>query len=114
MAFRKVAEFKEVTLQYQTNAGGGVSFQWFTDMPGGVLGARLGSGVPLAGTNAARVTRTIPLDGIEGSEFYPVLTPNNATQLRLFSGVVYLRPIGVYVDGSIGEFWSTPPISVGT
>lgn len=111
MAFRKVAEFKEVTLQYQSN--GASTFQWLTDMPGGTLAARLGAGVSLADTTSTRKTITIPLDNIEGTEFYPVVTPGASTQFRLFSGVVYLRPIGVYIDGSLGEIWSTPPISVG-
>jgi hypothetical protein len=34
--------------------------------------------------------------------------------MSLYSAVVYIRPIGVYIDGSLGEIWSTPPISVGT
>lgn len=112
MAFRKVAEFKEVTLQYQSN--GAATFNWFTDMPGAALAARLGAGTALADTASTRKTRTIPLDGIEGTEFYPQITPGVATQLRLFSMSAWIRPIGVYVDGSIGEVWNTPPISVGS
>lgn len=112
MAFRKVAEFKELTIQYQSN--GPATLQWFTDMPGGALAARLGGGVSLANTSSGRKTITVPLDGIEGTEFYPVFTPGAATQLRLFSGVVYVRLIGVYIDGSLGEIWSTPPLSIGT
>lgn len=112
MAFRKVAEMKECTLQYQSN--GTATLQWYTDMPGGVLTARLGAGTNLPSTNSSRKTITVPLDGIEGTEFYPVVTPAGGTQLRLFSGVVYVRPIGVYIDGSLNEIWSTPPISVGT
>jgi hypothetical protein len=112
MAFRKVAEHKEVSLQYLSN--GPATFQWFTDMPGGALTARLGAGVALPSTAAARKTITIPLDGLQGTEFYPVITPANATQLELFSGTVWVRPIGVYIDGSLGEIWSTPPLSLGT
>lgn len=114
MAFRKVAEFKEVTIQYQSN--GSAIFQWYTDMPGGAMTPRLagGGGVGLNSTASTRKTTTITLDGIEGTEFNPQIVPGPATQLRLFSGVVYLRPIGVYIDGSLGEIWSTPPLSVGT
>lgn len=112
MAFRKVSEMKEVTLQYQSN--GASTFQWFTDMPGGALAARLGAGKTISTSDSTRKTLTIPLDGIEGTEFYPQITPGGGVQFRLFSGVVYLRPIGVYIDGSLGEIWSTPPISVGT
>lgn len=112
MAFRKVAEFKEVTLQYQSN--GAATFQLYTDMPGGALAVRLGAGTAMASTTSTRKTLTIPLDGIEGTEFYPLITPGGSTQLRLFSGVVYVRPIGVYIDGSLSEVWSTPPLSIGS
>lgn len=112
MAFRKVAEFKEVTLQYQSN--GQSNFQFSTDMPGGAPAARLGAGIFLPTTASVRKTITIPLDGIEGTEFFPTITPGSTTQLRLFSGVVYVRPIGVYIDGSLAEKWETPPISIGT
>lgn len=114
MAQRKVAEFKEATLVYQSN--GDATFQFYTDMPGGTLAARLGAGVTLPTTASTRKTITIPLDGIEGSEFYPTVTPGPATQLRIFSGVVLVRPIGVYLDGSVspqGEIWSTQPIAIG-
>jgi hypothetical protein len=110
MAFRKVAEFKEVTFQYSSN--GNAVLHWFTDMPGGALVDRGGASLP--NTLSGRKTLTIPLDGIEGTEFYPFIRPDPATQLRLFSGVVWVRPIGVYIDGSLNEIWSTPPISIGT
>jgi hypothetical protein len=110
MAFRKVAEFKECSLQYQSN--GPATFEWFTDMPGGTLAIRNTTTLPT--TNNTRGTTTIPLDGITGTQFYPFISPSAATQLRLFSGTVYLRPIGVYIDGSLGEIWSTPPLSIGT
>jgi len=112
MAFRKVCEMKEVSIQYSSN--GTATFQWYTDMPGGQLAPRLGIGTALPTTNSTRKTTTIPLDNIEGTEFYPVITPANATQLRLFSGTVWVRPIGVYIDGSLNEIWSTPPLSLGT
>ena len=111
MAFRKVAEFKEVTMYYQSN--GSATFQFYTDMPGGTFAARLPIAITLPSTDNTRKPITIPLDGIEGTEFYPVITPGPATQFRLFSGVVFDRPIGVYLDGSLGEIWKTAPIAIG-
>ena len=114
MAFRKVNEFKEITLVYSSN--GAATLQFYTDMPGNALAARLGSGVTLATSTNKRITITVPLDGIEGTEFYPQITPGASTQFRLFQGVVYLRPIGVYLDGAAvpqGEIWSTVPIAPG-
>jgi hypothetical protein len=114
MAQRQVAEFKSVTLVYQSN--GVATFQLYTDMPGGVLTARLGSGVTLPSTADTRKEITIPLEGIEGKQFYPQVTPGAATQIRIFSGQVELRPIGLYLDGSLspqGEIWKTQPIAIG-
>ena len=110
MAFRRVSEFKECSLQYSSN--GAAVFEFYTDMPGNALALR--KSTSMADTSSGRKTITIPLDNIEGTEFYPKITPGAATQVRLFSGVVWVRPIGVYIDGSISEIWSTPPISVGT
>lgn len=112
MAFRRVAEFKEIDIQWSST--GPSNLQFYTDMPGGTLQPRLGSGKTLPDTTSTRKTTTIPLDGIEGSEFYPQVTPGATTQTRLFSGTLWLRPIGVYIDGSLGEIWSTPPLSIGS
>lgn len=111
MAFRKVAEFKEMSLAYSSN-GASVA-QFYTDMPGGALAARKGAGVSMPSTAATRKTLTIPLDGIEGTLFYPEVTPGAATQVKLFEGTVWLRPIGVYIDGMLGEVWNTQPLAVG-
>jgi len=115
MAFRKVNEFKEITLCYASN--GSATLQLFTDMPGGGLIARLGAGVILAtsGGPGMRTTYTVPLDGIRGTEFYPQIVPGSKTQFELYSGVVYLRPLGVYIDGSLTppEIWQTVPIAPG-
>lgn len=114
MAFQKVFDFKEVTFEYQSN--GTATFQFYTDMPGGTLAERLAAGVTLPTTTNTRKTITIPLDGIQGSEYYPKITPGPTTQFILLSGKVWLRPIGVYLDGSLlpqGEVWETQPIAVG-
>jgi hypothetical protein len=119
MAFRKCNDFKEITLVYASN--GPATLQLYTDMPGGALAARLtenaGAGVTLAssGGPGVRITQTVALDGIRGTEFYPKITPGSTTQFELYSGVVYLRPLGVYIDGSLtpGEIWQTVPIAPG-
>ena len=113
MAFQKVFDFKEVTLEYSSN--GAATFQFYTDMPGGTLAVRLGAGITLASTGGVRKTVTIALDGIQGTLFYPVITPGGSTQLTLLAGKVLTRPIGVYIDGSItpAEIWQTQPIALG-
>jgi hypothetical protein len=119
MAFRKVFEFKEITLEYSSN--GASSLQFLTDMPAGAvpgaLAARLGAGAALPSTTTvgARQTMTIPLDGIRGTQYQPKVTPGTTTQMEIYSGVVYARPIGVYLDGSltIPEIWQTVPLAPG-
>ena len=120
MAFRKVFEFKEITLVYASN--GAATLQFFTDMPSGgnppgTLAGRLTTPVTLpATTSDKRQTMTIPLDGIRGSQFYPAITPGSTTQFELYSAVCYARPLGVYIDGSAvngGEIWQTVPLAPG-
>ena len=118
MAFRKVQEFKEITLQYALTGTGTptATLQFFTDMPAasppGTLAARLGAGIVLPATTG-RKTITIPLDGVRGTEFYPLVTPSGTAQFELYSAVVYLRPLGVYIDGTNSEIWQTVPIAPG-
>lgn len=118
MAFRKVAQFKEMTLEYVSPDAAGVA-QFFTDMPGNHLVSRIGL-VALPQTNSDKTpnTKTIPLvdnNGapFEGTLYYPKVVPpiNGALQLR--GGVVWMRSIGVYLDGTLGEFFETLPLAVG-
>jgi len=120
MAFRVVNELKEITLVYSSN--GVAALQLFTDMPGGALAMRLPTSAPAAGgvsiptSTSKRVTLTIPFDGIRAKEFYPQIVPGSTTQFELYSAVMYVRPIGVYIDGSAlngGEIWQTVPIAPG-
>jgi hypothetical protein len=113
VAIQRVYDFKEMLIEYQSN--GATLVQFYTDMPGGALAARLGAGITLASTAGTRKTIPIPLDGIQGTIFYPTFTPGATTQLFLLSGKIYMRPIGLYLDGSLtpGEIWSPQPIAPG-
>lgn len=113
MAIGKVNQFKEITLCYQSN--GTATLQFYTDLPTS-WAARLGAGVTLASTAGVRATVTVPLDGIEGTQFYPKITPGGSTQFRLFGGHVEMKLIGIYLDGSAlpqAEVWQPDPIAVG-
>jgi|SRR5580700_2107967 hypothetical protein len=114
MAIQRVYDFKEMEITYQSN---GVStVQFYTDMPGGVLAPRLGAGITMASTGGTRKTLPIPLDAIQGTIFYPVFTPGPTTQLFLLAGKIWMRAIGLYLDGSLvpGEIWSPQPIAPGS
>jgi hypothetical protein len=121
MAFRKVAQFKEASLEYVSPSGAS-TFKFSTDMPGGHLTERTG-GKTMPQTNIDKTPATITIslvDGngapLEGTIYQPRVEPfatsaNGGTQLR--SGVVWMRTIGVYLDGTLNEFFETLPISVG-
>jgi hypothetical protein len=118
MAFRKVAQFKEISVEYISTAGPG-TLKFFTDLPGNHLTERTG-GKTLTATNADKSPNTItfPLVDnagapLEGTLYYPRVEPPSYGALQLRSGVVWMRPIGVYLDGTLGEFFETQPISVG-
>lgn len=118
MAFRKVAQFKEVSLEYVSPTAAG-TFKFFTDMPGGALIERTGGKVlPLTPADKSPKTITFPLVDVngaplEGTLYYPRVEPPVAGALQLRSGVIWIRTIGVYLDGTLGEFFETLPISVG-
>jgi hypothetical protein len=112
MAQRKVGQYKEISFTYQCT--GTAKFQFYTDLPGGVLAARLGSGWVLPSTAGIRTTYTVPLDGIEGTIYKPRWTPDAGTHdLIILSAVLMNRSVGVYLDGALGEFWETQPIAIG-
>lgn len=123
MAFKKTLEFKEVSLQYSSN--GPSTFDWFTDIaPGASPGppASLASALsapitlPTTGGVGKRQTITIPLDGVRGTEFYPKIVPQAATQMEIYAMTTWIRPIGVYLNGAApngGEIWQTVPIAPG-
>lgn len=121
MAFRKVAQFKEISLEYVSPSGAS-TLKFYTDMPGGHLTERTGGkSMPITNADKTPATVTFPLvDGngapLEGTLYYPRVEPyatsaSGGTQLR--GGVVWMRAIGVYLDGTLGEFFETLPIPVG-
>jgi hypothetical protein len=127
MAFRKVLEIKEISMQYSSN--GVAKFDFFTDLAAvggvvpavpGALASALSAPVDLPSTLGVgkRQTVTIPLDGVRATEFYPKITPgiSPGTQFELYSMTAYIRPIGVYLNGGApngGEIWQTAPLAPG-
>jgi hypothetical protein len=121
MAFRKVAQFKEVSLAYVSPSGAS-AFTFKTDMPGGLIASRFTGVLPQTPLDHSVRTTTFSLVDVngaplEGTLYVPRVDPfatsaNGGTQLR--SGVIWLRPIGVYLDGTLDEFFETLPIAVGS
>jgi hypothetical protein len=127
MAFRKVLECKEISLQYSSS--GTATLDFLTDIAAlsgsfsapGALASALTAPVTLPSTLGVgkRQTITIPLDGIRATEFAVKIVAGTgapATQFELYAATLYIRPIGVYLNGAApngGEIWQTVPIAPG-
>jgi hypothetical protein len=119
MAFSVMAQFKEISVEYISPTAAG-TLKFFTDSPGEHLAERTGGKV-LPQTNADKTPNTItfPLVDVngaplEGTLYYPRIEPPVSGSLQLRSGVVWMRRIGVFLNGTRGEFFETFPISIGT
>ena len=121
MAFRKVFQVKEVSLEYVSPSGPS-TFKFFTDMPGNHMLDRTGAKtMPQTNADHTPVTTTFSLVDANGAPLEGTLysmrvdpyatSASGGTQLR--SGVVWVRPIGVYLDGSLSEFFETFPAAIG-
>lgn len=123
MAFRKVIEFKELSMQYSSN--GPATLDFLTDITPtgsgtvpGTLASSLSAPVAIAPTSGVgrRQTITIPLDNVRGTEFQVKITPAATTQFELYEMITQIRPIGVYLYGGApngGEIWQTTVIAPG-
>jgi hypothetical protein len=108
MALQRVKQFKDIELEYEAVAAMTVTF--LTDMPGSAMALRATLNFPLTTT---RRTLTLPLDGIEGTLFQVKIV--STAVVRLYGGVVRVKPIGVYFDGGStpAEIWQTQEQGIG-
>lgn len=92
------------------DAPSGFSLVFSTDMPGAAMAARATLAFP---ASSGRRTHTLPLDNIEGTLFKVKVTSTGV--VRLFGGVVRVKPISVYFDGGStpAEIWQTQEQGVG-
>jgi hypothetical protein len=109
MPFDRVKQFKQVMVDYDASVAGAIDV--YTDMPGGVMTDRKVA-FPLPQTTG-RQTKNVPLDGIEGTLIQFKFTPGATGVMRLYGGTLQMRAVGVYLDGTNGEFWQTQPMGFG-
>lgn len=116
MALERVKQFKDLIVDYDCSGTGTptLDVDIWTDMPGGAMASRKKVDLP---ATAGRQTKVIPLDDdgayIEGTLVQAKFTPSATAVVRLYGATLRLRPIGVYLDGSLGEFWKTQEIGFG-
>lgn len=107
MAMERVKQFKDMTLKYDAVAGMTVTiYRYLT----GTGLTQWGSPLSFPVSAGAR-THTVPLDGLDAILFKLRVTSTGI--VRLHGGVVRLRPLGVYFDGSNGEIWETQELGFG-
>jgi hypothetical protein len=105
----KVWELKELRYSaHATTANGSIEVK--TDRPSGGMLVR--STVAVA-TSAVRVTDQQGLDGIEAKQLQVKFIPGATGIFRVYKATVLARPIGVYLEGSKGDFYETQPIPLG-
>ncbi len=89
----------------------GAKVQVYSDFPGGALVAREGPGQPIpvtAGRQAQKLVLTTPANG--RLLRYTVTSPSG---VQIYGARARVLPIGVYLDGTVGDFWAPTPIGVG-
>ena len=106
MSLARVKQFKDIELSYESAAA--VTLTLYTDMPGGSLALRNTLTFPAA---SSRHTKTLPLDGTEGTLYY--VSASSTGVVRLYGGLIRVRGVGVYIDGAAGEVWTTQPSAIG-
>lgn len=99
-------------VEFDINApAAGALLQVYSDYPGGQLQAREGGGmaIPLTvGRQAQKLVLTTPADG--RLLRYTVTSPDG---VQIYGARARVLPIGVYLDGTIGDFWAPTPIGIG-
>lgn len=98
-----------VEFDIDSSSGPG-SLQIYSNIPGGTMVARLGSGVAIAQTTGRSTVRIVIPAPIDGKLLRYVAT--TTTGFSVYGFRARITPIGVYLDGSIAETWDTRPISI--
>lgn len=100
-------------VQFDIDANKGpATLQVKSDVPGGVMIPRLGSSGQTVPQTTHRGSEILVLSKPSAGRLirYQVTTP---TDMAIFGLRARILPIGVYLDGSIGDFWQPTAISIG-
>lgn len=92
-------------------SAGSAALQVSSDIPGGTMAVRTGLGQAIAqsvGRESRRLVLNSPADG--KLLRYEITTP---TGFQVYGMRARVLAIGVYLDGTVGDFWAPQPISIG-
>jgi hypothetical protein len=105
----QVFEFKDLSVEYEAGAAAAKA-NFFSALPGAAV-AQQGGDLTLPVTTT-RQTKTFPL-GYTGALYKVKFAPAATGTMKLYGAVMQVRQIGVYLDGSMGEFWETQETALG-
>lgn len=90
---------------------GDASLQVSSDIPGGTMATRLGSGQAITASTGRESRRMVLSSPATGKLLrYEVTT---TTGQQIYGMRARVLPIGVYLDGTVSDFWQPTPISIG-
>lgn len=87
------------------------SMQIYSDTPGNILLPRLAPATPIKQTTGRQNQRIVLKKPIAGKLMR--CTATTPSDFRIYGLRARVLPIGVYLDGTIGDFWKPQPTSVG-
>jgi hypothetical protein len=95
------------------------SLQVFSDIPGRTMAARLGTdGQSVAESEGREIRQMVLTEPVVGRLLrYQVNMGHQDTNpiigMQVYGMRARVLPIGVYLDGAVGDFWAPTPISIG-
>lgn len=84
--------------------------QIYSDIPGATMAPRLGAGIAMAGTTGRQVVRIVLAEPIDGKLLRYVATTGSG--IGVYGFRARITPIGVHLDGTVGDTWDTRPIPI--
>ena len=97
--------------QVELDIDGAATLRISSDIPAGVMADRTAGGLEVAQTTGRQVIRLVLATPIDGRRFRHQMS--TATGMQVYGYRVRVLPIGVYVDGSQGDFWETGSLVTG-
>jgi hypothetical protein len=104
---RQVFEFKEISLHFDARTGN-ASMEFYSGGPNAAINLDATLTLP---AGSAPTTKTFQL-GYVGTVYRLKAIPNASGTLKLFSGTLMVRTLGVYLDGTQSDVWDSEEIAV--
>jgi hypothetical protein len=104
---REVKTVDQIELDIDASGGATVLLQ--SDLPGGVIQNQ--ESIAIAATSGRQVQQAVVPTARDGKLFRYRVT--DESDFHVYGMRVRVLPIGLYLDGTVGDFWAPTPISIG-